>query len=65
MITVRQRPKTEAERAEANRTVDYTEYQQAINRGKPIDILRLNTDTCPEDTKELFELVKNTAKQRR
>lgn len=62
---IRKNRRTEAERAEANRPVDYTEYQQAINRGKPIDILRLNTDTCPEDTKELFELIQNTAKQRR
>lgn len=62
---IRKNRRTEAEQAEARRPVDYTEYQQAINRGKPIDILRLNTDTCPEDTKELFELIKNTAKQRR
>lgn len=62
MIYNRSRRQTNAE---ASRPVDYPEYKQALDRGKPIDILRLNTDTCPEDTRELYVMLQNESKQRR
>lgn len=57
--------KKKAERTEASRPVDFPEYKQALDRGKPIDILRLNTDTCPEDTREIYVMLQNESKQRR
>lgn len=57
--------RTKEERTEASRPVDYTEYQQALAKGKPIDVMRLKTDTCPEDTRDLYILIQKEKQRRR
>lgn len=57
--------RAEAERAEAARPVDWQEYKQAFDRNLFIDVLRLKTETCPEDLRELYEEIQRSEKQRR
>lgn len=57
--------RAEAERAEAARPVDWQEYKQALDRNLFIDVLRLKTETCPEEMRSLYEEMQRSEKQRR
>lgn len=57
--------RAEAERAEAARPVDWQEYKQAFDRNLFIDILRLKTETCPDELRDLYEEIQRSEKQRR
>lgn len=57
--------RAEAERAEAARPVDWQEYKQAFDRNLFIDILRLKTETCPDELRGLYEEIQRSEKQRR
>ena len=57
--------RAEAERAEAARPVDWQEYKQAFDRNLFIDVLRLKTETCPEDLRDLYAEIQRSEKQRR
>ena len=57
--------RAEAERAEAARPVSWQEYKQAFDRNLFIDVLRLKTETCPDDLRDLYEEIQRSEKQRR
>lgn len=57
--------RAEAERAEAARPVDWQEYKQALDRNLFIDVLRLKTETCPEEMRSLYEEIQRSEKQQR